>query len=133
MQAEARIDRAALEHNVATLTAALRPGSALCAVVKADGYGHGAELAAPATGTEWLAVATAVEAAGHFDLCRCGIAIYGIDPFHADASSHHTNRATFRLKPESPGPICRTSGEPLEWPEAAILRSAMGRSGRTPL
>jgi alanine racemase len=26
--------------------------------------------------------------ASHFDLCRCGIATYGIDPFHADASAH---------------------------------------------
>lgn len=62
IRAEARIDGGAIERNCARL-AALAP---LCAVVKADGYGHGAVFAARAAqrgGASWLAVATAGEAA----------------------------------------------------------------------
>jgi alanine racemase len=62
LRAEARIDAGAIERNCARL-AALAP---LCAVVKADGYGHGAVTAARAAqrgGAVSLAVATAVEAA----------------------------------------------------------------------
>ena len=62
LRAEARIDTGAIERNCAKL-AALAP---LCAVVKADGYGHGAVPAARAAlegGATWLAVATAEEAA----------------------------------------------------------------------
>src|SRR3954454_15337475 len=61
-RAEARVDTGAIERNCARL-AALAP---LCAVVKADGYGHGAAEAARAAqrgGASWLAVATAGEAA----------------------------------------------------------------------
>ncbi|MGI8922379.1 MAG: alanine racemase [Solirubrobacteraceae bacterium] len=57
---------AAIERNCARLRAELRPGASLCAVVKADGYGHGAvqsARAAQAGGAIWLAVATAAEAA----------------------------------------------------------------------
>jgi alanine racemase len=63
LRAEARIDTGAIERNCAKL-AALAP---LCAVVKADGYGHGAVEAARAAqrgGAVHLAVATANEAAG---------------------------------------------------------------------
>jgi alanine racemase len=59
-RAVARIDLGAIERNCARLP---RP---LCAVVKANGYGHGsvgAAQAALAGGAEWLAVATAGEAA----------------------------------------------------------------------
>jgi alanine racemase len=61
-RAEARIDVGAIARNCARL-ARLAP---LCAVVKADGYGHGAVAAARAAlagGAERLAVATADEAA----------------------------------------------------------------------
>lgn len=60
-----RIRPAAIEANAARL-AALAPGAAFCAVVKAGGYGHGAVTAAAAAragGASWLAVATAAEAA----------------------------------------------------------------------
>ncbi len=62
LRALARIDPGAISANCARL-AALAP---LCAVVKADGYGHGATEAARAAqagGAAWLAVATAGEAA----------------------------------------------------------------------
>jgi alanine racemase len=65
LRALARIDDGAIERNAARLAAAAAP-AALCAVVKADGYGHGAEAAARAAlagGAAWLAVATADEAA----------------------------------------------------------------------
>jgi alanine racemase len=65
-RALARIDAGAIERNCARLAAELGGGAALCAVVKADGYGHGAvesAHAALAGGATWLAVAAAAEAA----------------------------------------------------------------------
>jgi alanine racemase len=65
-RAVARIDLGAVERNCARLKAELREGAELCAVVKADGYGHGADgcaTAALAGGASRLAVATGVEAA----------------------------------------------------------------------
>ena len=62
----ARVDVGAIERNCARLLAGLGAGTALCAVVKADGYGHGAVESARAAlrgGAAWLAVATAEEAA----------------------------------------------------------------------
>jgi alanine racemase len=64
-RAYAAIDAGAIQRNCARLAAALTGGAALCAVVKADGYGHGAVEAARAAlagGASWLAVAAAVEA-----------------------------------------------------------------------
>ena len=66
VRAMARVNLAAVERNVARLGAGLSPGAGLCAVVKADGYGHGAvpvAHAALAGGARSLAVATAAEAA----------------------------------------------------------------------
>jgi alanine racemase len=66
MRALARVDLAAIERNCARLARVAAPAR-LCAVVKADGYGHGAAPAARAAqagGASWLAVATADEAAG---------------------------------------------------------------------
>jgi alanine racemase len=71
-RATAFVDAGAVERNCALLKARLGP-AALCAVVKADGYGHGATAcaaAAVAGGATWLAVATATEAA---ELRRDGI------------------------------------------------------------
>jgi alanine racemase len=67
VRALARVNLAAIERNVMRLRRDLAPGARLCAVVKADGYGHGAEHAARAAlagGATWLAVATAGEATG---------------------------------------------------------------------
>jgi alanine racemase len=64
-RALARVNLAAIERNASLLSGGLRPGAALCAVVKADGYGHGAvpvARAALAGGAQSLAVATASEA-----------------------------------------------------------------------
>jgi alanine racemase len=65
LRAVARVNLAAIERNVARLRAALTGGAILCAVVKADGYGHGAAQSARAAlagGARQLAVATAGEA-----------------------------------------------------------------------
>jgi alanine racemase len=64
-RATASVDLDAIAHNCARLLEALE-GSRLCAVVKADGYGHGAVECARAAlraGATWLAVATVPEAA----------------------------------------------------------------------
>jgi alanine racemase len=61
----AEVDLGAIGHNVALLAEHVAPAE-LCAVVKADGYGHGAisvGRAALAAGATWLAVALVEEAA----------------------------------------------------------------------
>jgi alanine racemase len=73
LRAVARVNVAAIGRNVSGLCDALQPGTRLCAVVKADGYGHGAAQSARAAlagGASWLAVATAGEAG---ELRRAGI------------------------------------------------------------
>ena len=65
VRALARVDVGAIERNCARLAATVAPAR-LCAVVKADGYGHGGVAAARAAlrgGAASLAVATADEAA----------------------------------------------------------------------
>src|SRR5271165_384873 len=64
-RAQARVNLAAIERNCARLCSQLRAGTVLCAVVKADGYGHGAvhsARAALAGGATWLAVVDSREA-----------------------------------------------------------------------
>ncbi|HEU4977603.1 MAG TPA: alanine racemase [Solirubrobacteraceae bacterium] len=73
VRALARVNVGAIERNVQRLRAACAPGVAICAVVKGDGYGHGALAAARgalAGGADRLGVATAHEAA---ELRRAGI------------------------------------------------------------
>jgi alanine racemase len=73
LRALARVNVAAIARNCERLAAVAAPAR-LCAVVKGDGYGHGAVAAARAAqagGAEWLAVATAREAA---ELRAAGIA-----------------------------------------------------------
>jgi alanine racemase len=82
-RAHARIDLGALRANCERLRAEL--GAArLCAVVKADGYGHGATAcaeAAVAGGASALAVATAAEAA---DLAGGGVDLLTLGALTAD-------------------------------------------------
>ena len=73
LRALAAVNVAAIERNVARFASELAPGCRICAVVKAEGYGHGAvasALAAEAGGAGWLAVATAQEATA---LRRAGV------------------------------------------------------------
>jgi len=63
-RATARVDAAAIRHNVAELRSRVASGQ-LLAVVKADGYGHGlltAATAAVAGGAQWLGTALLQEA-----------------------------------------------------------------------
>ena len=63
--ARAEVDLGAVAHNVGVLRALVAP-SLVCAVVKADGYGHGAIAVSEAAldaGADWLAVALIEEAA----------------------------------------------------------------------
>ena len=72
-RASAEVELGAIERNCARLRSELHGGAALCAVVKADGYGHGALASARAAltgGASWLAVASAEEAA---ELRRAGV------------------------------------------------------------
>ena len=65
-RASARIDVGAVAHNCRVLRGRLADGVELSPVLKADGYGHGAQLCAPAAiaaGADRIAVATAREAA----------------------------------------------------------------------
>jgi alanine racemase len=64
-RALATVDLSAVRHNIAYLVSLLPAGGALCAVVKANGYGHGAVPVARAAlqaGASWLGVATVTEA-----------------------------------------------------------------------
>jgi alanine racemase len=66
LRAVARVNLAAIERNVGRMRDAVGEQVAVCAVVKADGYGHGAVQAATAAlagGATWLGVAAAHEAA----------------------------------------------------------------------
>lgn len=72
------IDHGAVSDNVASLRGLLKPGTSLMAVVKAGGYGHGAEgcaRAAVAAGADRLGVATVDEA---LELREAGIT----EPLH---------------------------------------------------
>jgi alanine racemase len=65
-RAWAEIDLGAIRHNVTVLREIARP-ALFCAVVKANGYGHGAAPVARAAleaGADWLAVAQVEEAVG---------------------------------------------------------------------
>jgi alanine racemase len=86
----AEVDLARIRRNVARLKARLRPGARLLAVVKADGYGHGAPMAASAAldgGADWLGVARVHEGAA---LRGAGIhaPILLLAEPHADAVAH---------------------------------------------
>jgi alanine racemase len=82
VRAVARINLAAVERNVAHLRSGLAGDCTLCAVVKSDGYGHGAAAVARAAidgGAGSLAVATAEEAAHlrHQGLSQVPILVMG--------------------------------------------------------
>jgi len=101
LRAQAHVDTAAITANAATLRAATAPGTRLCAVVKADGYGHGAARAAAHAGADWLAVATALEAA---DLRAAGVTVPRILVMGALAwavSSGPLSQRTFSGAPRS--------------------------------
>ena len=102
----AEIDLAAYRHNVESLKRRVGPRAALMAVVKADGYGHGAvELsrAAVTAGAAWLGVARADEA---LVLRRAGleapILVFGaLEPHHVAAVAEQRIVATVFSLPQA--------------------------------
>ena len=99
----ARVRPSAIESNVRRLVAAA-DGAALCAVVKADGYRHGAVAAARAAlagGASWLAVATiaeAVEVVEGTDRDAPVLILSEIaPPFTAEASARCSDRVRFTV------------------------------------
>ncbi|MDO8964688.1 MAG: alanine racemase [Coriobacteriia bacterium] len=86
----AEVDLAAIAANVRALKALTRPGTLFMAVVKADGYGHGAvevARAALGAGADRLGVATIDEA---IELRGAGVDA----PVHVLAEPPHTSAAT---------------------------------------
>lgn len=80
----AYIDRAALRANFASVRAGVAPDTAVMAVVKADAYGHGIEIAAPefaAAGADFFGVATIDEAlaVAALDLGKPILLLAGVD------------------------------------------------------
>ncbi|MFI5005129.1 MAG: alanine racemase [Solirubrobacterales bacterium] len=79
-RAVARVNLAAIERNCRRLGAELREGVQLCAVVKAEGYGHGlieCAGAALAGGATWLAVASVAEARELVDETQARLLVLG--------------------------------------------------------
>ncbi len=79
-RAVARVNLDAIAHNCGRLRSELREGVELCAVVKADGYGHGlleSAHAALAGGAKWLAVASVPEARELIDEVQARLLVLG--------------------------------------------------------
>jgi alanine racemase len=79
-RAVARVNLDAIAHNCGRLRSELREGVELCAVVKADGYGHGlleSAHAALAGGATWLAVASVPEARELIDEMQARLLVLG--------------------------------------------------------
>ena len=92
-RAVARVNLDAIARNCARLRAELREGVQLCAVVKADGYGHGlleSAGAALAGGATWLAVASVPEAR---ELAETGM--------FADGECHPAGRRPIGDRPQA--------------------------------
>jgi alanine racemase len=79
-RAVARVNLDAIAHNCGRLRSELCEGVELCAVVKADGYGHGlleSAHAALAGGATWLAVASVPEARELIDEVQARLLVLG--------------------------------------------------------
>lgn len=130
-----RVRSAAIEANAARL-AALAPGAALCAVVKAGGYGHGAVAAAAAAragGASWLAVATTAEAAELADAIEGDppvLVLSELDPADAaQAAAELPDRVRFTIATPT-GVEALAARSPS--PEAEALAAGPGSAGPIP-
>jgi alanine racemase len=97
------IDLAAIRHNVRRMREIVGPSTAVMALVKANGYGHGAVAAAQAVteaGAAWLAVGSAGEG---LDLRHSGIAapilVLGMTPppLAEQALAHHLTLTVYDM------------------------------------
>jgi alanine racemase len=133
-RAVARIDLGAVRSNCARLRAELGEGPELCAVVKADGYGHGVDACAEAAlegGATRLAVATGAEAAQigrrlpHVELLTMGaLSVEDLDAALAAGSDVAVWREGFRALAAD---RARAQGRPAR--VHVKLDSGMGRLG----
>ncbi|MER0447726.1 alanine racemase [Streptomyces sp. Edi4] len=150
-RARAEIDLGALRANVRTLRAC-SPGARLMAVVKADGYGHGAlpcARAALAAGADWIGTATpqealALRAAGVAGPMMCWLWTPG-DPWReaieadidvsvsgmwalrevTDAARAAGRTARVQLKADTG--LGRNGCQPADWPE--LVHAALAAPG----
>lgn len=112
-RAVAHVDLAAISANTRLLRSKLSPSTELCAVVKADGYGHGIERVAVAAvegGASRLAVVTTAEAAlvAELDL---GVGLLVLAPIPADdlIATIETGAELTAWTPEQVGEIDRAA------------------------
>jgi len=133
------ISRPALRRNLRYVRSRLRAGTALCAVVKADAYGHGAPACAQTfhqAGAEWLAVTSVEEGLrlrqagldgrilvlGGFAASEApALVAHGLTPAIWDPAQLHWLDAALLQYPESG-----------RFPFHVKIESGMGRLGLTP-
>src|SRR5712691_1510784 len=132
---EARIDAAALAHNLREARKAA-PSARICAVVKADGYGHGAGIAARAflsAGAEWLGVALVEEglALRHLDIASPILVLGGQYTDYGFLLQHHLTPLVYR--PEMIDALATAARERGVAAEAHLkIDTGMGRIGVLP-
>jgi alanine racemase len=142
MRTEARVDLAAVRHNVAVLGEHAAAGAGVMAVVKADGYGHGLVPTARAAvqgGATWLGVAFLEEAlalrAAYLDVpilawlltpgedlrpavaAGVDLGIYSIAELAAAELAALTTGVTARVQLKADTGLSRGGAQPADWPE----------------
>ena len=130
------IDADAIAHNVSFVAKVVAP-SIVCAVVKADGYGHGAVLVAQAAlngGASWLAVALVEEAAR---LREAGIdaPILVLSECRPDAMRRARDldvRMTLYSVDGIAAAAATTADRPAAWPVHLKVDTGMHRVGASP-
>ncbi|MGH7904618.1 MAG: alanine racemase [Candidatus Dormibacteraceae bacterium] len=130
------MDLAAIRHNVAVVLSRVPPGTRLFAVVKADGYGHGAEpvaRAALAGGAHGLAVSTLAEARALSGVCPPDrvLALGGLAP-GAAAEAAATGTAVVCSSMELAAALSRAADPRHPLPVHLKIDTGMGRLGCRP-
>ena len=128
------LDAAAAEHNVRQLRRGLGKHTSLCAVVKANAYGHGVrEMAGLLPSADWLGVNSLEEA---LELRGFGeqrpILILGAVPLDG---LEEAARAQFRLTVYTPETVARLRALPANLPPARVhlkVETGTGRQGALP-
>jgi alanine racemase len=142
MRTQARVDLAAVRHNVGVLAEGAAGGAGVMAVVKADGYGHGlvpTARAAAQGGAAWLGVAFLEEAlalrAAAIELpilawlttpgedvrpavaAGIDLGIYSLAELAAAAAAARTTGVTARVQLKADTGLSRGGAQPADWPE----------------
>ncbi|MDT7545268.1 MAG: alanine racemase [Actinomycetota bacterium] len=142
MRTEARVDLAAVRHNVGVLAEGAAGGAGVMAVVKADGYGHGlvpTARAAAQGGAAWLGVAFLEEAlalrAAAVELpilawlttpgedlrpavaAGIDLGIYSLAELAAAVAAARTTGVTARVQLKADTGLSRGGAQPADWPE----------------